>query len=215
MAVLSNPNGERSMQNPTAQRYNRIAKLYDLFQWPMEVLSLNRLRKEVISHAQGKMLEVGIGTGKNLPFYPPNCDLTGIDFSTGMLDIAREKMVKIGLVQCELIEMDIEEMSFSNDCFDTIVSSFVFCTVPHPDKGLNELYRVLKPGGKAIFLEHMKSSSKWLNAFLWMMDKITTPLLGTSMLRETQKEIEKAGFTILSSENKVFDILRLIVAVKL
>ena len=215
MAVLSNPNGEQTMQNSTAQRYTRIAKLYDLFQWPMEVLSLNTLREHVISIAQGKILEVGIGTGKNLPFYPPNSDLTGIDFSSGMLAIAREKMVKIGLVQCELIEMDIEEMNFSNESFDTIVSTFVFCTVPHPTKGLNELYRVLKPGGKAIFLEHMKSSSKWLNVFLWMMDKISTPLLGTSMLRETQKEIEKAGLTILSSENKVFDILRLIVATKL
>ncbi|MDD5211082.1 MAG: methyltransferase domain-containing protein [Sulfuricurvum sp.] len=203
------------MQNPTAKRYTRIAKLYDLFQWPLEVLSLNRLRGQVIAQAQGKILEVGVGTGKNLPFYPLHADLTGIDFSSGMLDIARQKMVVIGLPQYELIEMDIEEMSFLDESFDTIVSTFVFCTVPHPEKGLSELYRVLKPGGRVVFLEHMKSSSKWLNGFLWVMDKITTPLLGTSMLRETQKEIEKAGFTILSSENKVFDILRLIVVTKL
>ncbi|MCL4432397.1 MAG: methyltransferase domain-containing protein [Epsilonproteobacteria bacterium] len=202
------------MQNPTAKKYSRIAKLYDFFQWPLEVLSLNHLRDQVISQAQDKILEVGIGTGKNLPFYPLCADLTGIDFSSGMLNIARRKMGEIGLQQCELIEMDIEKMSFPDESFDTIVSTFVFCTVPNPDKGLNELYRVLKPGGKAVFLEHMKSSSKWLNAFLWMMDKITTQLLGTSMLRETQKEIEKAGFTIISSENKVFDILRLIVAIK-
>lgn len=203
------------MKNPTAQRYTRISKLYDLFQWPLEVLSLNRLREQAISQAQGKILEVGVGTGKNLPFYPLCADLTGIDFSSGMLDIARQKIVVIGLLQCELIEMDIEEMDFCDESFDTIVSTFVFCTVPHPGKGLSELYRVLKPGGKAVFLEHMKSSSKWLNVFLWIMDKITTPLLGTSMLRETQKGIEKAGFTILSSENKVFDILRLIVVTKL
>ena len=203
------------MQNPTAQKYTRIAKFYDLFQYPLEILSLNRLRKHVISQAQDKILEVGIGTGKNLQFYPLYSDLTALDFSSGMLDIARRKIDEIGLQQCVLIEMDIEEMSFPDDSFDTIISTFVFCTVPHPDKGLNELYRVLKPGGKVIFLEHMKSSSQWLNAFLWIMDKITTPLLGTSMLRETQQSIEKSGFTILTSENKVFDILRLIVVTKL
>lgn len=202
------------MQHQTAGKYTRIAKLYDLWEWPLEISYLSRLRSEVISHASGKVLEVGIGTGKNLPYYPPETDLTGIDFSRGMLRIARDKERRTGLKQCKLIEMDIEKMSFSDGTFDTVISTFVFCTVPHPDKGLNELYRVLKPGGKAIFLEHMKSNSKWLNTILWMMDRLSTPLLGTSMLRETEKAIRNAGFTVLSSENKGFDILRLIVATK-
>lgn len=202
------------MKNSTAQKYTRIAKLYDLFQWPLEILHFNRLRNEVISKAEGKILEVGIGTGKSLPLYPLSADITGIDFSSGMLNIARHKMNEIGLIQCELIEMDIEEMFFPDENFDTIISTFVFCTVSHPNKGLRELYRVLKPGGKAVFLEHMKSSSHWLNAILWMINKISMPLLGTSMLRETQKEIEKSGFIVQVSQNKVFDILRLIVAIK-
>lgn len=203
------------MEHETARRYTRIAKFYDIFQWPLELLHLSRLRGEVIAKAKGKILEVGIGTGKNLPLYPLSSDLTGIDFSRGMLDIARHKAARLGLHKTTLINMDIEAMNFSDDSFDTIISTFVFCTVPHPDQGLRELYRVLKPGGKAIFLEHMKSDSKVLNLFLYIMDKMTTPLLGTSMLRETQKGIEKAGFTILESHNKVFDILRLIVATKL
>ncbi len=202
------------MDYETAQKYTRIAKLYDLFQWPLELLHLSRLRSEVIALAKGKILEVGIGTGKNLPLYPLSADLTGIDFSRGMLEIARRKTARLGLHSTTLINMDIEAMTFSDNTFDTIISTFVFCTVPHPDKGLHELYRVLKPGGKVIFLEHMKSDSKGLNALLWIMEKVVTPLLGTSMLRETQKEIENSGFTILSSENKVFDILRLIIATK-
>lgn len=202
------------MEHETARRYTRISKFYDLFQWPLELLHLSRLRGEVIAKAEGKILEVGIGTGKNLSFYPLSADLTGIDFSHGMLDIARRKTIQLGLHNTTLINIDIEAMSFPDNTFDTIISTFVFCTVPHPDQGLRELYRVLKPGGKVIFLEHMKSNSQWLNAFLWIMEKTTTPLLGTSMLRETQKGIENAGFTILSSENKVFDILRLIIATK-
>ncbi|HLD24220.1 MAG TPA: methyltransferase domain-containing protein [Sulfuricurvum sp.] len=202
------------MENQTARKYTRIAKLYDLFQWPLEMLHLSSFRSEVIAKAEGEILEVGIGTGKNLSYYPLSADLIGIDFSRGMLNIARRKAAQIGMSNTTLIEMDIEAMNFPDDSFDTIISTFVFCTVPHPDKGLRELYRVLKPGGKAIFLEHMKSSSKGLNAILWIMDKFSTPMLGTSMLRETQKEIEKAGFTVLELQNKVFDILRLIVATK-
>ncbi|MCX6074063.1 MAG: methyltransferase domain-containing protein [Campylobacterales bacterium] len=202
------------MEHQTAQKYTRIAKLYDLFQWPLEMLHLSSLRSEVIAKGEGKILEVGIGTGKNLSYYPFSADLSGIDFSSGMLNIARRKAAQLGMNNTTLIEMDIEAMNFPDDSFDTIISTFVFCTVPHPDKGLRELYRVLKPGGKAIFLEHMKSCSKGLNAILWIMDTFSTPMLGTSMLRETQKEIEKAGFTVLKSQNKVFDILRLIVATK-
>lgn len=202
------------MEDQTARKYTRIARLYDLFQWPLEMFHLSSLRNEVIAKVEGKILEVGIGTGKNLPYYPLSADLIGIDFSSGMLNIARRKAAQIGMNNTTLIEMDIESMNFPDDSFDTIISTFVFCTVPHPDKGLGELYRVLKPGGKAIFLEHMKSGSKELNAILWIMDTFATPMLGTSMLRETQKEIEKAGFTVLESQNKVFDILRLIVATK-
>ena len=202
------------MEHETARRYTRIAKLYDLFQWPLELLHLSHLRSEVIAKAEGKILEVGVGTGKNLSYFPYTSDLIGIDFSSGMLNIARRKAAQIGLTHITLIEMDIEAMSFPDNTFDTIISTFVFCTVPHPDKGLHELYRVLKPGGKAIFLEHMKSDSKGLNAILWGMERFSKPLLGTSMLRETQKGIENSGLRILSSQNKVFDILRLIVATK-
>ncbi len=198
----------------TSEKYSRIAKRYDLYEYPIELLLFQKLRVEAISYAQGKTLEVGVGTGKNFPFYCSDIELTAIDFSPAMLRIAREKQKNIQIKQLQLHAMDVQALAFSDNSFDTIISTFVFCTVPEPIVGLEELHRVLKPSGKAIFLEHMKSSHFMLNIFLYMMNFFSIRLLGTSMVRETQKNIELAGFTLQAVEHKVFDIVRLIIAKK-
>lgn len=100
------------MQEKTALKYSRIAKLYDLVEWPIEIFFFKSLRKEVTAKVSGKVLEVGIGTGKNLPYYPIDTDLTGIDFSNGMLNIAREKLKLLALKNCTLMEMNVENMDF-------------------------------------------------------------------------------------------------------
>jgi len=202
------------MKENTSQKYSRIAKLYDLFEWPIETLLFKKLRKEAVSYAYGHVLEVGVGTGKNLPYYNKNVDLTAIDFSPGMLEVAKNKKTEIDLKSFKLYEMDVQDLKFEDDTFDTVISTFVFCTVPDPMAGLREVYRVLKPKGKVIFLEHMKSKYYILNIFLYLMNIVLTKLLGTSMIRETQKNIEQTGFTIVSVENKMFDIVRLIIATK-
>ena len=198
----------------TSEKYSRIAKRYDLYEYPIELLLFQKLRVEAISYAQGKTLEVGVGTGKNFPFYCSDIELTAIDFSPAMLRIAREKQKNIQIKQLQLHAMDVQALAFSDNSFDTIISTFVFCTVPEPIVGLEELHRVLKPSGKAIFLEHMKSSHFMLNIFLYMMNFFSIRLLGTSMVRETQKNIELAGFTLQAVEHKVLDIVRLIIAKK-
>jgi ubiquinone/menaquinone biosynthesis C-methylase UbiE len=203
------------MKEETSHKYSRISKLYDLFEWPIETLLFKKLRKEALSYAYGHVLEVGIGTGKNLSFYNKNIDLTAIDFSPGMLEVAKNKNTEVNLKTCNLYEMDVQELKFKDNTFDTVISTFVFCTVPDPIAGLKEVYRVLKPEGKVIFLEHMKSKYFVLNIFLYLMNIVSTRVLGTSMLRETQKNIEQAGFTIISVENKLFDIVRLIIATKI
>ena len=203
------------MSNQTAEKYSNASKLYDLIEWPMEQLLFKRLRREAVALAKGKVLEVGAGTGKNFPYYDRNSVvLTAIDFSEGMLEFAQKKKAQLEWDRLELLKMDIENMTFEDESFDCIVSTFVFCTVPHPVQGLKEVYRVLKPQGKAIFLEHMKSRHKLINIFLWMMNFFSTRRLGTSMLRETQKSIEEAGFEIRSMECKLFDVIRLIVVTK-
>jgi len=198
----------------TSEKYSRIAKRYDLYEYPIELLLFQNLRVEAISYAQGKTLEVGVGTGKNFPFYCSDIEITAIDFSPAMLRIAREKQKNIQIKQLQLHAMDVQALAFADNSFDTIISTFVFCTVPEPIVGLEELHRVLKPSGKAIFLEHMKSSYFMLNIFLYMMNFFSIRLLGTSMVRETQKNIELAGFTLQTVEHKLFDIVRLIIAKK-
>jgi len=202
------------MKEETSHKYSRIAKLYDLFEWPIETVLFKKLRKEAVSYAYGHVLEVGVGTGKNLPYYNKIVDLTAIDFSPGMLEVAKVKKTEVYPKALNLYEMDVQDLKFKDDTFDTVISTFVFCTVPDPTAGLKEVYRVSKPKGKVIFLEHMKSKYLVLNIFLYLMNIVSKRVLGTSMLRETQKNIEQAGFTIISAENKLFDIVRLIIATK-
>jgi len=200
--------------NTPAKKYDRFSKIYDLFESPMEMRAFSKYRKKALSLAKGKVLEIGIGTGKNLPYYPEGVEVIGIDFSRGMLEKAEKRKKELGLENVKLLYMDAQNMELDDNTFDTVVSTFVFCTVPDPIKGLKEAYRVLKPGGTAIFLEHMKSNLRLLNIPLYLMEPFIKTLLGTSMLRETQKNIEKAGFKIEKVENLFFNIVRLIIATK-
>ncbi|AEC52494.1 ubiquinone/menaquinone biosynthesis methyltransferase; (ubiE) [Pyrococcus sp. NA2] len=198
----------------TARKYDRFSKIYDIFEIPMEIWAFSKYRQKALSLVKGKVLEIGVGTGKNLPYYPAGVEVIGIDISKGMLERAERRRRKLGLDNVKLLLMDVQNLEFEDNTFDTVLSTFVFCTVPDPLKGLREAYRVLKPGGKAIFLEHMKSESRLLNIPLYLIDPITKALVGTSMVRETQKNIEKAGFKIERVENLFFDIVRLIIATK-
>lgn len=202
------------MSQKTVDKYSRIAKYYDAFEYPIERLLFQKLRAEAVSHARKKTLEVGVGTGKNLPYYHPDIDLIVIDVSPGMLRIAQERLHDVHVKSLRLYEMDVQHLSFADNTFDTVVSTFVFCTVPDPIAGLKEVYRVLKPSGTAVFLEHMKSRHWLVNIMLSLMNVFSTRMLGTSMVRETQKNIERVGFTIESVKQTVFDVVRLIVARK-
>lgn len=194
----------------TKDKYSRIAKFYDKME---EMMMFNNYRKEVVEKAQGNILEVGIGTGENLKYYRKDQKVTGIDFSPGMLKIAKEKAEVVSM-DVELLEMDIQKMNFPKNSFDTIVSTCVFCTVPDPIAGLREALRVLKPGGKAIFLEHMKRRNRVLNILLYTMNIFSRLILGTSMVRKTQENIESVGFKVVERRDILFDVVRIIVAEK-
>jgi ubiquinone/menaquinone biosynthesis C-methylase UbiE len=202
------------MRRSTSEKYDSAAKHYDRMETIIETLLFSRLRRLAVYHVRGETLEVGVGTGKNILYYPSDQKVTAIDFSRGMLRKAAQTRDRLGTDNIRLLQMDVERLEFSDNTFDTSISTFVFCTVPNPLRGLSELRRILKPGGKAIFLEHMKSSNPLINLFLYMMNLFSYRFLGTSMIRETQKNITASGFKIVEVRHLFLDVVRLIVAEK-
>lgn len=116
-------------------------------------------------------MEVGVGTGKNIPYYPPDVKITAIDFSPKMLQRARKRSIKLGS-SVELLEMDIQDLAFPNGHFDTVFATFVFCSVTDPVKGLKELKRACKPDGKLILLEHMRPGNPILGFLFDMLNPV-------------------------------------------
>lgn len=174
-------------------RYNRISKVYDLMEKPMESMMMDDWRKELFEKIEGKkILEVGVGTGKNLEFYSTDKEVTGIDFSEKMLEKAKNKSKDKDHVT--LMEMDAENMTFEDNTFDTVVTSCVFCSVPDPVKGLKEIRRVCKNGGKVIMLEHMRSNKPVVGKIMDRINFIPLHIWGANINRQTLKNLQEAGF---------------------
>lgn len=199
------------MKNKIQQRYNRIAGLYDILEAPMEHM-FSKWRKQLLSEASGKTLEVGIGTGKNIPFYPEDIELTGIDFSKKMVEITSNKLKKHPRPKTRIIQMDAEEMKFDDNSFDTVVTSCVFCSVPHAVEGLKEIKRVCRKGGKVLMLEHVRSENKTVGKFMDFINPIPLYIYGANINRRTYENLLKAGFEPdqINVENIWSDIVKII-----
>ena len=188
------------------KRYNRTSKFYDL----MDTMIKDEVRKKVLSYAHGKVLEAGVGTGKNLLFYPPDCQVMEIDFSPGMLDKARKRVE--GRPDVTLLEMDIQELDFPDNFFDTIVATCVFCSVPNPIQGLKELRRVCKPDGKLIFLEHIRSNKRMMGLIMDILNPLFVKLIGANINRQTLKNMESAHLNLERVDAEGMDILKFVIA---
>lgn len=189
--------------NKIKERYNRISKVYNI----MDHMIRSSWRKEILSDLKGEILEVGVGTGANFEYYPMKVNVTGIDFSPKMLDIAQSKIPK-SKAEIKLLEMDIEQMNFPDNSFDTVISSCVFCSVPNPIEGLKEIRRVVKPEGKIIMLEHMRSENAVVGKILDLTNPFTVRLTGANVNRETIKNLEAAGLKLIKEEYLMTSIMR-------
>ena len=143
----------------TAQRL--FAALYDPFFWLAERAGLAARRRALVAQASGRVLEIGAGTGLNARHYPDHVDLVLSEPDEAMADRLRDRVAKMKR-PTTVVLAGAETLPFADDEFDTVVSTLVLCTVPDPEVALLEIHRVLKPGGRLLFMEHIRSeSARW------------------------------------------------------
>ena len=144
-----------------SEKYDRAARWYDWLEGILNVLGLSRLRRILLRRASGKVLEVAVGTGKNLPYYPSDCRIIALDLSREMLKVAQNRATKLSMPVSFLVA-DAEALPFPDKSFDTVVSSLSTCTFADPVAALREMARVCDTGGKIVLLEHGRSDREWL-----------------------------------------------------
>ncbi len=196
----------------TRRRYDRIAPLYDSMEWLAERSAMSDWRGDLWSRIEGtRVLEVGVGTGKNIPFYSSDMGVTAIDLSPRMLARARRRARALN-VEVDLRVMDVQSLDFPDQAFDAVVTSCVFCSVSEPVRGFEELRRVLKPEGRGYFLEHVLSERRGARQLMEAVNPMVVRMMGANIDRRTRQNLERAGFTLEREEDLWLDIVKLYVA---
>lgn len=194
-------------------RYDRVAPFYDLMNLCSE-FAYRRWREWLWRQvpSQGRILEVGVGTGKNIPFHPRNAQVVGVDLSPKMLERARKVKRKLR-ARTELTLGDAQVLDLPDASVDAAVATFVFCSVPDAVQGFRELRRVLHPGGRVYLLEHMRSANEFLGRLMDVVNPLVVTTMGFNINRRTLENIEKAGLAIERVEDVgLGDIFKIIVA---
>jgi len=156
------PNNAKMTSTQLQSAYDEVADQYEKRIWfDQHILGVARLRKKLLSKATGRILDVACGTGLNIPLFPTGSDITAVDLSPRMLEVARKNATEHGL-HVNLAVMDAEQLEFPDGSFDTVVSTLSTCTFPNPLKALDEIKRVCRPNGLILLLEHGHSSVPWL-----------------------------------------------------
>lgn len=191
-----------------------MAILYDPLEGLIEMSRYSKWRELLWSKVEGtQILEVGVGTGKNLPHYPAGAEVTAVDFSERMLERARRRASKQE-VQVRLKQMDVQNLEFEDNSFDTVAASFVFCSVSDPVRGLMEIERVCKARGKVVLLEHVLSTNRILGWFMNLANPLVALIIGDNINRRTVENVLKSGLEVEQVTDLALGILKLIEARK-
>ena len=195
----------RRYWNKASVSYDKQMRFYDRL--------LADSRPWVCAQATGHTLEVAIGTGLNLPFYPPGVELTGSDLSPGMLGIAQTRARQLGRV-VDLREADAQALPFPDASFDTVVCTFSLCAIPDERRAVSEMTRVLRPGGLLLLADHIAGATWPVRAIQRMIDLVTVPLQGEHYLRRPLRQVQAEGLQVERRERFKLGIIERLAARK-
>lgn len=199
--MTSQTNG-KVRETPTAKQrrvWDKSAPGYDKQIAYFEKIWFGGGRQWLGSRAQGRVLEIAIGTGLNLPHYPPGVSLTGIELSPAMLAIARTRAADLG-IDADLGEGDAQALPFADNSFDTVVCALSLCSISDPATAISEMKRVLVPGGRLLLLDHIGSSWPPIYAAQWLLGQITRRSAGEHFTRRQLPLVKAAGFGITETQ---------------
>ena len=175
--------------------YERMAGGYDRMIATWERLLFADGRQWVCSQARGNVLEIGIGTGRNLDKYPDGVHVVGLELSPAMLDVARARARQLG-VDVDLQLGDAQALSFASESFDTVVVTLALCTMPDDRQVIREVARVLRPAGRLVWLEHVRSPIAPVRWVQRLLDPVLVRLEADHLLRDPLDHIEREPFVI-------------------
>lgn len=193
------------------QKYNRLARWYSVLDGLPEVLGVKKLRQRLLRQVSGQVLEIAVGTGRNLRHYPQACRITGVDFSAAMLKIARREAHRLDL-NGRFLVMDAERLAFPSHTFDTVVSSLTVCTFADPVAALREMARVCRADGRILLLEHGRSNQEWLGRWQDRRADRHAKTLGCRWNREPLELVRQAGLAVIVARRVFFGIFHVLEA---
>jgi ubiquinone/menaquinone biosynthesis C-methylase UbiE len=179
--------------------WDRSAPSYDRQIAFFERIQYGGGREWLGDRARGRVLEVAIGTGRNLPWYPTDATVTGIDLSPAMLAIARDRAAEIGR-EADLRLGDAEHLPYADASFDTVVCALSMCSIPDPAAAIGEMKRVLVPGGRLLLLDHIGSTWPPIYLAQWLIERVTIRVAGEHFTRRPLPLVRAAGFEIVETE---------------
>lgn len=194
----------RVVQDKEAPRYDRQMNFFD------RVLFADG-RQWACSHARGDVLEIAIGTGRNLAHYPAGTRLTGIELSPEMLAIARRRAAELG-VDVDLRPGDAQALEFADDSFDTVIITLALCTIPDDRGAVREVHRVLRPGGRLVLLEHVRSPVAPVRAVQRLIDPLSVRFGADHVVREPLDYLAAEGFEIEAVQRLKWGIVERVTA---
>jgi ubiquinone/menaquinone biosynthesis C-methylase UbiE len=208
VAMSKNDLGEATYREQRI--YDRHSRWYDITQWPMEAMGLGRLRRRLWEQVQGqRILEVGVGTGRKVPYYPAQSRVVAIDLSPRMLRRAVKRAERLGR-QVDFVLADAQCLPFRDGSFDAITATCVFCSVPDPVQGLRELRRVSRQDGSTLLLEHVRAKNPLLGKAMDWMNPLAVRMSGANINRRTVENVKVAGLAVEREDSFMMSIVKML-----